>query len=348
MPTRPKVAERFAGFDALRIFAAIAVVGTHSYELTGYGTTKPLLYAGRGLFTLGTVGVGVFFVTSGFLVAMSWERSPSLVVFARHRAQRIWPALVVLVVVLVLVLGPLMTTLSVGEYFRSPLTHHFAWKNILLVLGPEYFLPAVFSGQPSSQVDGSLWTLQYEVYGYFALAVLGWFGVLRRPWVVGCLLSAVLLLHRLGVSNTENGYQFFYRPMSVRGLLGFGAWFLAGAFLATVRSSLSPRLLSLIGSAALVSAFLVSEPALVIAGLASLTVGLGMTNWRACAALHRLGDPSYGIYIFSFPVQQVLYQTGAARTPGAMFAFAAPISIAIGYLSWHAVERRALRKGRRG
>ena len=97
------------------------------------------------------------------------------------------------------------------------------------------------------------------------------------------------------------------------------------------------------GAAALLAAFLVSEPALVIIGLASLTVGVGMTNHRACVRLHRWGDPSYGIYIFAFPVQQVLYHLGAARTPAAMFALAAPLAIAIGYLSWHLVERPALR-----
>ena len=63
--------------------------------------------------------------------------------------------------------------------------------------------------------------------------------------------------------------------------------------------------------------------------------------------VHRFGDPSYGIYILSFPVQQLVYASGLARTPVVMFAASGAISVAAGYLSWHLLERPLLRWAKR-
>jgi len=78
-----------------------------------------------------------------------------------------------------------------------------------------------------------------------------------------------------------------------------------------------------------------------------LIIGLGACTGRVIDAIHRLGDPSYGIYILSFPIQQLLYWSGVARTPAPMFLAAAVLSTAAGYLSWHALEGPVLRRARR-
>ena len=59
-------------------------------------------------------------------------------------------------------------------------------------------------------------------------------------------------------------------------------------------------------------------------------------------AYNRLGDYSYGLYIYAFPVQQTL----AALIPGIsimqMLLGSTVLTLLLAVLSWHLIERRAL------
>jgi peptidoglycan/LPS O-acetylase OafA/YrhL len=63
--------------------------------------------------------------------------------------------------------------------------------------------------------------------------------------------------------------------------------------------------------------------------------------WRATA----WGDPSYGTYLVSFPIQQWIVRhhmhgvAGQTMSPYLLFAVSLPLSLLAGYLSWHLVER---------
>ena len=70
--TRSRV--RFDGFDLIRIVAALMVVFDHSFGITGH--RGPHIEVGNYSLDSGHLGVITFFVTSGFLVAQSWERDP--------------------------------------------------------------------------------------------------------------------------------------------------------------------------------------------------------------------------------------------------------------------------------
>ena len=60
-----------------------------------------------------------------------------------------------------------------------------------------------------------------------------------------------------------------------------------------------------------------------------------------------LGDPSYGIYIYAYPIQQLFAHLRLARNEWVLFAEATVVSVVVGYLSWHLVEKRALEFARR-
>ena len=58
----------------------------------------------------------------------------------------------------------------------------------------------------------------------------------------------------------------------------------------------------------------------------------------------RSGDASYGVYIWAFPIQQVIYQVlGPDIGPWTMIAIATPIVWVLAQLSWHLIESPALR-----
>jgi peptidoglycan/LPS O-acetylase OafA/YrhL len=66
-------------------------------------------------------------------------------------------------------------------------------------------------------------------------------------------------------------------------------------------------------------------------------------RWRA---FNRLGDYSYGLYIFSFPIQQILIAklgSPVASSPILVLTMAFPLTLALAAMSWHLVERPMLR-----
>lgn len=327
----------------LRTAAALAVVLTHSFAVSGHGGERPLAHVGRFPLAFGQVGVYIFFVISGFLVATSWDRVGRVTTFARNRFARIWPGLITVVMLSVFVVGPLVTTLSVQSYFASRLTSGYLVRNIVLLRGPVYHLPGVFGGQPTAAVNASLWTLPYEIWAYVGVVLLGVTGALRRFWVPAALLVAGCTLFRFGIYTHHISVRYTALAVGGKHLFALGTLFLAGVLLSRFVERIDLRRAAIPGVLLIVLSFVVREPVLFFLGLAATVIGLGVRDGAATDAVHRLGDPSYGIYIFSFPIQQLLFKAGVADTPWVMLAWSAPISVAAGYLSWHVVEHPALR-----
>lgn len=121
----------------IRLIAAIVVIYGHAFPLTGAAAPG---YLGSGI---QTIAVKVFFVISGMLITDSWLRDPNAYRYMQRRLLRIVPALAVLCIVTVFILGPIITALPKDEYFRDPQTFRYLW-NVLFY--PIYNLPGVFGG----------------------------------------------------------------------------------------------------------------------------------------------------------------------------------------------------------
>ena len=114
-------------FNLLRFVAAFLVLISHSFPLaTGSGTSEPLKTA-LGI-EFGHIAVDVFFITSGFLITGSLIRSKSAYKYIAARALRIYPALLIAVLFTVFILGPLITQVTLAEYF-SKQTFIYFFKN---------------------------------------------------------------------------------------------------------------------------------------------------------------------------------------------------------------------------
>lgn len=331
------------GFDAIRIGAALTVVLAHSFQLTGRGSDLPTVSIAQLDIKPGAAAVSVFFITSGFLVAQSWGRNHRFTTFVRNRFARIWPALLTLIFLTVFVLGPAVTTLSTSEFFADALTWNYLFKNSVLVFGFAPRLPGVFVGQPATAVNVSLWTLPQEIYAYAILLACGMFGLLRRRWGGLAIFVTFVALWRFGhvVGLRSGGIDLDAGIASIHLSLELGAWFFAGV--ALVGIPLRGIRLALLGGGLCAGAYLSGEPLLLFIGLPMVVVAGGTTAPTALRFLDRLGDPSYGIYIYSFPLQQLLYRYGIATTPGPMFVVSGAIAFALGIASWRLLERPSLR-----
>ncbi|MDB5424480.1 MAG: acyltransferase 3 [Phenylobacterium sp.] len=304
-------------FDLLRLAAAIAVIYDHVAPLSG----RPV----QRLFSTSAaeLGVGVFFVISGYLVAASWRRAPDLRRFLGKRLLRIEPALIVSLAVTALVLGAFATSLPLADYLRTPAVWLYVVRNALLY-PVTYALPGVFAHNPlPDQVNGALWTLRLEFTCYLGLAALGLAGLLTRRVVAGLAGAAAAVFGVLHVLRPDLAAE---GPLRLAGIAAmFGFLFLAGAFL-NLRDKPVPAW------AAIASAPLILTP-LWILGLPAVVVAVGSLR-----SVRLPGDISYGLYIYAFPLQQILAGAGHLSF-AASLAVTAPFAIA----SWLLVEKPALR-----
>jgi len=335
--------EHYPVFDVLRIFAGLMVIYSHSFVLVGEGEPE-VASLGQYHITVGHGGVVVFFVLSGFLVTQSWLRQARAPSYSIKRFARIWPGYAMVIVLSALVLGPIVTNLALADYFTAKQTWVYIGRT--LIMSPVQFdLPGVFTSQPNPAVNGSLWTLPYEVLAYVALLVLGAMGLAKKPMVFLGLTVVVLLAVRVAIQTRTIDLDVAANGINVLAALNLGAWFLTGACLYLFRETL--RWTTPIAVGAIVVAavgFVLDESLLVIPTVSYLLIYVGTRNWAFVDVVRRPGDPSYGIYLYGFPIQQTLIWSGiVGRSPWAVLALASPIAIAVGYLSWHVVERPSMR-----
>ncbi|MDO5289579.1 MAG: acyltransferase [Pseudomonadota bacterium] len=319
-------------FDAIRLAAALLVLYSHHYTLTGQAMEPSFL----GINTLGGLAVSMFFTISGYLVTQSWFADPAPVRFALRRILRIWPALTAVVLLSALVLGPLLTTLSPKAYFAHEDTR--AYFSTLTML-PAYYLPGVFTGNPSAAVNGSLWTIPLEVQCYAVLLLAGCLGVLSTYQTL--IRAAILYIA---------WYTLFQRPELHNGqinhLLELGAYFTVGALMQATQAHWQSRrlrwaVLLLLAAIACWHMGLRYFSALLIVPYATIVAGTASTPLlRQCG---RFGDFSYGTYLFAFPVQQtvIMLWYPAMGFWGSMFA-ACLITLLCAVASWHLIEQPAL------
>ncbi len=302
-------------FDWLRLLAAGMVIFHHLYPLSG--RAPPAFFAAD----YGALGVGVFFVISGYLVSGSLQRSASIGDYLKKRLLRIEPGLIVSLLVTALVFGAFATTLPLRAYFASPQVWLYVARNTLLY-PVDYALPGVFATNPfPAVVNGSLWTLRLEFSCYLALAGLAAVRLLR-PGVVGGLLivaAAALIALKL-IWPPEAGWLRLADVAVLNGYL-----FLGGVWL-HLREGRSPWW-------ALAAALLLLATPLWALGLPLVVLTLARTPAPRAPA-----DLSYGLYIYAFPIQQMLAAHGALSL-WASLALTLPFAAA----SWFLVEKPALR-----
>jgi len=337
----PRVGDRSPGrennFDALRFTAALAVIVSHAFPLSlGPGTPEPLDQFTRGQMNLGTLAVDVFFVISGFLITQSFLRTASTSRFLRARVLRIFPGLAVATTFTAIVLGPLVTRLSLSQYFSDERTYTY-FLTILLHNSANRMLPGVFDHNAFPNfVNGSTWTLEAEFLCYLAIAVLGTLRVLKPGVIVGLLGVAMVqpFFPLLPIGDPWLAYLDFFR------------YFAAGALLFLYRDSIPVN-----RNLALAAGTILLLSARFGRGLNSLGVVLGsyLIIWAAFSAPGRFsswakhGDFSYGIYIYAFPIQQaIVYFAGGTMNPLVNILLAVPLTLAAAFASWHLIEKPAL------
>ncbi len=328
-------------FDSLRLVAALLVLWSHSFPLAGQPQFEPLARL-TGFDTLGGMGVAIFFVLSGYLLALSWDRKPSVIAFIRNRALRIYPGLVVLCVFSTVVIGPVFTRLPFTEYLSHSMTQNYWFTASAWLIA--YPLPGVFELNPlPNVVNGSLWSLPYEVRCYLVMVLTAFLPFQFKHKVLGLLAAiATAVVCRpvdLAVFDHYWGVDHYH--------LKLGWLFFIGCALAAWKPVLTRDRLLVLSATLALFAYVLAGPTrwlLVWAVCACLIMVLARDATWLPSWPGRWGDWSYGVYLYGFPVQQAFAQLGLHVYGVLAYSLAATvISLLLGAASWHWVERPALR-----
>lgn len=324
-------------FHLLRLSAALFVLVHHMHVFLGesgrlHWIVKEVLES----------AVPLFIIISGFLVTQSWMNDPRPFQFVKKRALRIFPALIIAVLLAVLIIGPLVTRADLAVYFSHPATMTYL-KNVLL-FPIHYGLPGVFVDNPYRYaVNGSLWTLPIEVFLYGVLLVLGLTRVLgRRALVAG--IAVLLIAGEQYFKPDLSASGMFFLTMPLRYLLSLGIFFALGAlyYLYSEKIVLNQWLAVLLLPLFVISDKLPASELIRYAVLPYIVLCFAYADMGFMKFIQKM-DVSYGVYVYAFPIQQTVvhYLFGKVGTYTILMLSLA-IVLAVSYLSWRYVEKPTL------
>ena len=318
--------------DLVRLIAACLVIYGHANaflppERAGSDWVAGLL----GFDYSGSLAVKVFFFLSGLVVTNSLLEKRSLLQFAIARVLRIWPALIAVLLVCALIIGPLVTSLPLREYFLDPQTRAYVWGGLRMHVA--FVLPGVFDGHVTNAVNGSLWSIPHEVNAYWVLAGAFALGLQRFRWLAVAVTIFIiidpLLPQRLLFSwRTPNAAIDALAPC-----------FAAGALMALFKDHIRISTNMVFGCLVLFFAFK-QAPYAHYLFYAALFFGLLYVFSRPLLVAWRPSvDVSYGVYLWGWPIQQLLSHVVPDMGVQWHRLYAIVMACGMGWVSWHLLEK---------
>jgi peptidoglycan/LPS O-acetylase OafA/YrhL len=332
---RLQTTRHFAGFDGLRLVAAVSVIFSHAFLIaTGSDEREPFVRLLGPENILGLYGVFTFFIISGFLLARSLSANASAITYTVNRVLRILPAFVFYLVVVILLIGPLFSSMRPGEYFSWPAISAFVRTSLDGLTDSQ--LPGVFNygkGRLPTVINGSLWSLRYEALTYVFLLLM--WTLLRTSGIVTVVIAITALL------------TWTFPPVAdaIAGVAYTLPYFAGGVLMSWVHSRFGTNLLGAVASVVLLTmacVFKMQAYAFALFG-AYLVVFFGERPNLGSRIADKIGDCSYGLYLYGWPAEQIVKQLTHTTDPMRLFLLALPPAFGLAFVSCHVIERPAMR-----
>lgn len=309
---------RFYQMDVVRYILALSVIIAHFNIVFDAEVYWPI--------SSGTA-VGAFFGFSGFLVYASYMRHNSMRGYVVSRARRILPAYWIVVVASALLLCS-VSTLGVMGYLSHPSLWRYLVANLSFLNFLQPDLPGVFANHEVTVVNGSLWTLKVEWMLYLSLPLV--VCVCRRYGIRIVSATACLFVVSLAYSNfmdflsVKTGNELYSR-LSYQFAGQFVYFYMGVLCYAYRRYVLAHKFLFFCLGVALLGVCHVAG-SLISDGYAKdifmdLTFPVAVTIFFLSVSIPRfitprvsiIGNCSYEMYLFHFPILQWLYCSSAFR-----------------------------------
>lgn len=291
------------------------------------------------------IGLCGFFTISGYFILNSLVTSKNIFSYLGKRCLRIFPALVVCLVVVVAACS--LFYAGDGSYWGQKETYSFVWNNFALY-PIQWTIPGVFEDNFMATVNGSLWTLAPQFTLYLLIIAL-FFVRKHRPVIVGLTVIALVLCL---TKNIVFAHKFAHTDIcyiGVNSFARFAQFFAAGMLLQTRKCIRTDKARWItIGICASMSVVLlvtrtyvhsIEIQPLVMLCVSVIFIMVGEMYWQPVSdVFKRVGDLSYGVYIYSFPIQQMIIASIPGIAPRTIMALTIVIVLPVAFASWRIIE----------
>lgn len=330
-------------YNILRIMAAMAVMYGHMYVLMG--GAAPGLFANE----INSLGFKMLMVLSGYMITQSCIYDSKLTRYVTKRLFRILPALIFYTLIAMFVIGPIFTTLPVTEYLKNRGTWEYLYN---IVLNPRFQLPGVFTSNPyPAAVNGSLWGLPIEVACYVLIYIILKL-LCKFSWkrvAFGIIIAGLFFLLICQIVFYPEASSIIWGTDWVRALKLCPYFFMGSLFAVTnmknycnVQIALSLLMISVAFHS---NIYIVNETIAMLV-IPYVIISLGECSEPVFSKYFKNIDITYGIYLWGFPVQQILIQILIVNNQysigaNVMFVLSLIITVVIATVSWFVVEKPA-------
>lgn len=317
----------------IKFIAAIAVMFFHAFSIaTGDSSEECIVYITNGELNFGMLAVSIFFLVGGFFIAKSIQRLKTGKAYFKARMRKILPPLV-FVNFLVMIMGAFFSKYTIKQYFGMVETWKYMLNSIFILV---HNLPGVFVNNVYSQtVNGSLWTLPVEVFCYIACFIIYRLGFMSRKKFK--ITLPIVLVFFCGIYYMGNNIQI------IRSLIRPCMLFYIGMFFWIYRDKiLLEKKWAIISFVCLcISIYFRATNVGMILFFPYIVFVLCFEIKQVSELVGSLGNYSYGIYLWGFPVQQAITQKmGGAMNPYLNFILALPIVMILARITYLFTEKR--------
>ncbi len=292
------------------------------------------------------LGLCIFFFLSGLLVTQSLRHSPSWKNFLWRRFLRLYPAACLVILSCALILGPLLTTESLKDYFSNPEFYQFLANCLLIKL--HFTLPGVEWGPPANSpfLIVAFWSIVLELKLYVGL-LAGW--LIKIPNKRILALAAVILAFLFNLAFYQQANDLFSRliPIPFKPFPSYTVFtplFLTGVLcnLYQDKIKIKKEWILLIIPLAIISVYSRNLTIMTFIVIPAFVLYLATSGIRWIKKITPRGDLSYGIYVFGGPVGTMVLVYAHPRNAWLDFGLSLLAVLPFAILSWYGIEKKML------
>jgi peptidoglycan/LPS O-acetylase OafA/YrhL len=288
----------------------------------------------------GPWAVNLFFFISGLVVTNSLINNRKPLQFIVARLFRIMPAFAFVVILSAFIIGPIVSSFTFKQYFESGITYSYITDNLFFHV--YYNLPGVFTNNfYKYAVNGSLWTLAYEMSCYVIL--LGVFLIIRNR---GKLFYNIIL--GLIILEAFSPFKFIFNWLGTNPEINLlPAAFALGSLLAVNAEEIKIDKFSVLGVMLIYFFFRTSSYSYLFFNIASSITILYISTNKFFNFHRPKYDVSFGVYLWGFLVQQTLYHITGKLYVGWHCVLSLTISFVLAYLTHFLIEKPGINLGKK-
>lgn len=326
----------------IRFIASIMVIISHSFPISmGENGKEIISKITKDELSLGGIAVLIFFLAGGYLIAKSMERLETFKAYFTTRIIRIFPLLIVVILLTMFVMGPVVTTLSFKKYFTNPLFFKYALNGIFIL---QHNLPGVFElNLYGTTVNGALWTLPVEFMCYIVCYIFYKIKLMKQKTAIYTIPIAIVAYFILYYIFVRYNMQLLLSAIKPCMLFYIGMLY----YIYRDKIILNGKLALIAGVMFIVSIFIGGTPITILVAFPYMCMYLFFGAKQRFEKLSDMGNYSYGIYLCGFPIQQVIVNyMGHKMNPYINMIIAVPIAIAFAIILYYLVEKPVNEIGR--